>query len=134
MKMAPRSEKDVIGRHGTVYSHDVIGPEANKKHEVVEQELRESALAIVREAAGDDVESHGLIALSDMELTLGNAIRIHEQISKFVEISLEDITAEYLAKVTDRVIKDKSGELTDEDFAEYFTGLSQFLPELSKAA
>lgn len=134
MNMTPRLEQDVIGRHGTVYSHDVIGREANKTREAIEQELRRNALATVREAASDDIERHGLVAMANMELTLGNTVRIHEQISGFVDVSLEEVTAEYLAKITDKIITDKTGELSAEDLDEYFSGLSQFIPELSKSA
>jgi hypothetical protein len=133
MTMVPTKEIDVIGRHGPVYSHDVMGVEANSAPESIEDEQRRHALLAVRAEAADDVERHGLVAMADMGHALQRAVKMQEGFSHFVDgISLEDVTAEYIAALTGKVIKDEHNELTIEDCEEFFTGLSEFIPELKK--
>jgi hypothetical protein len=131
--MTPQVERKVIGRHGTVYSPDTLGLPANAQTERIKAEQHKVALAAIRERVNEDIEGMGVVALSDMRLTLGRAIELHEGFSNFVDgLSLEEVTAEYLATLTKKIVE--SDELSDTDYDEYLTGLAEFIPELARTA
>lgn len=133
--MTPRLEQDVIGRHGTVYSRDEIGPEANMSHEAIVEQQREAMLSEVRGMVIDDIETHGFVAMADMRFTLDRASDAYERLdSPLFHLTFEEVTAEYLSALTLRLVDKKQHEVSDDELDEYFTGLSQVLPELAKAA
>lgn len=122
-------------RFGVVYPHDVIGPAANLGAERIEAEQHRSALAAVRMEAVEDIETHGLVEMADMRLALHRIVQMHEGLSHFVgDLKLEEVTTEYIGVVMNKVLTAEQGEISPEDCEEFFTGLSELVPELKRTS
>jgi len=120
-------------RFGVVRSHDSMGLEANAPLVRIEAEQHRSALAAVRSEASEDIKENGLVKMADMEHALHRVIKMHEGLSHFVkDLELEEVTSAYIGVIVNEILEDEKGELGPEDCEEFFTGLSELIPELKR--